>query len=256
MKKIPIILLSFILIIASIVCINRYNNTGYLPVLGYHSVVSDEIKKTQYKDDRYTISETTFKSHITYLKENNFNTITMDELLDYYFNDKTLPTKSVLLTFDDGHSDLYDVIDPILKDFDYNGCAFIIGSKLDTVKTTGNFDYITTEQMLETTQLEYYSHTYNMHKYDNDKKILETASIDEIILDHKKMNNIVNNDIVAYPYGVSSNNAIEAYKQSDVLLAFDYNNFSNIKQTSDQYNLPRYMIVDITPLWYIKWIVG
>lgn len=255
MKKILIIITCVCILFVSFITYNRITNIGYLPVLGYHSVVSDEIKSTTYKDDHYTISESTFIKHLDYLKDNNYYTLTMNEVIDYYFSHTTLPNNAVFITFDDGHDDLYN-IDQILQEYDFVASAFIIGSKIGTVKTTGNFDYITLDQMNETTNIEYYSHTYNLHRYDGNYKILETASVNTILEDHYLMESLVNNNIVAYPYGVSSDNAIEAYKQANVVLAFNYNNFSNLKPTSDQYNLPRYMITDITPLWYLKWIVG
>lgn len=253
MKKKLIIILLLITISISLVHY-KYSNNNHLPVLGYHSVVLDEDKETKYRDDPYTISKSTFIKHLDYLKENNFNTVTMNQVIDYYYNQISLPTNPVLLTFDDGHIDLATIIDPLLNQYNFTASAFIIASKLEN-NTSTKYDYITLEQMALTTNLEYYSHTYDMHKTDGNKKLLETATVAEIIEDHNLVNQYVDNSIVAYPYGISSNNAIQAYKESNVLLAFNYNNFTHLKPTSNPYDLPRYMITDLTPLWYIKWII-
>lgn len=233
----------------------KYTNYNHVPVLGYHSVVSDKDKETIYQDDRYTLSESVFIKHLDYLKQNQFNTISIEQLSEYYNNNTPLPTNPILLTFDDGHIDLATIIDPLLKQYDFVGSAFIIGSKLEN-NTSTKYDYITIEQMKTTTNLSYYSHTYDLHRYDGNQKILETASIETIIHDHQKMEQYVDNTFVAHPYGVSSSNAIEAYMLQEVQFAFDYNNYTHVKKTSDPYNLPRYMITDLTPLWYIKMIIG
>ncbi len=114
----------------------KYTNYNHVPVLGYHSVVSDTLKDSTYKDDRYTISESTFIRHLDYLKEHQFHTITIDQLIDYYYHSIPLPSNPILLTFDDGHIDLATTIDPILQQYDYVASAFIIGSKLENKTST------------------------------------------------------------------------------------------------------------------------
>ncbi len=64
-----------------------------------------------------------FLSQIEYFK-NNFHFITVEHLLDCIYEEKQLPEKSVLLTFDDGFKDHYSHVFPILKKYQIQGSFF------------------------------------------------------------------------------------------------------------------------------------
>ena len=56
-----------------------------------------------------------FKEQIKFLK-NNFNIIRMEDVIAYYTENYVLPENAVLLTFDDGYSDNYLNVFPILQE--------------------------------------------------------------------------------------------------------------------------------------------
>jgi len=72
------------------------------------------------------VSPSRFESHLKYLKENGYQAITLDELLDFLATGKSLPEKPVVLTFDDGYADNYTNAFPLLQKYGMTGHFFII----------------------------------------------------------------------------------------------------------------------------------
>ena len=66
------------------------------------------------------ISLKTFKSHLTYLREHNYNILPLSKLIEFFNNEKNLPKKSVFITIDDGYKSFYDKAFPILLEFDFH----------------------------------------------------------------------------------------------------------------------------------------
>ena len=67
-----------------------------------------------------------FKKQISFFKE-NFNPITIEELIAHYDKGYELPEKPLLLTFDDGYIDNFTSVFPILQENDIQGSFFIPG---------------------------------------------------------------------------------------------------------------------------------
>ncbi len=65
-----------------------------------------------------------FERQLQFFKE-NFNALTMEEVIDAYANKGPLPERALLLTFDDGYIDNYTVALPLLKKYDLQGSFFI-----------------------------------------------------------------------------------------------------------------------------------
>ena len=78
-----------------------------------------------------SVSEETFKSHLTYLKDNNFNVIHLDKLLSHTKQGKALPAKTVAITFDDGYDNNIEQAAPILEAFGYPYTIFVNPQLID-----------------------------------------------------------------------------------------------------------------------------
>lgn len=66
-----------------------------------------------------------FEEQLKFFRE-NFNVVTMEEVLDSY-NGSELPSDALLLTFDDGYIDNFTVALPLLKKYGMQGSFFIPG---------------------------------------------------------------------------------------------------------------------------------
>lgn len=58
----------------------------------------------------------------------------MSQLNDYLFKGKSIPPKSIVITFDDGYVDNYTNAFPILKELHMNATIFVVSSSLDGVR--------------------------------------------------------------------------------------------------------------------------
>ena len=66
-----------------------------------------------------------FKMQLSYL-EKNYKIITMESLIEFAKNDKSLPENPCLLTFDDGYKDHYTYVFPELKKRGFQGSFFLL----------------------------------------------------------------------------------------------------------------------------------
>jgi len=70
-----------------------------------------------------------FRDHLVWLKEKGYQTISPEALVDYLEGKEiSLPAKPILLTFDDGTIENYEIAYPMLKEFGYTGISFVLTS--------------------------------------------------------------------------------------------------------------------------------
>jgi peptidoglycan/xylan/chitin deacetylase (PgdA/CDA1 family) len=71
--------------------------------------------------------ESGFKDHLSWLKQNGYQTISLETLIDYIEGKEvSLPSQPILLTFDDGTIENYEIVYPLLEEFGYTGVSFVI----------------------------------------------------------------------------------------------------------------------------------
>jgi len=82
-----------------------------LTVVMYHYV--RDLKNSRYPEIK-GCDVRLFKEQIVFLKK-YYNFPTVEEIIDAYYNNKELPEKSALLTFDDAYKDHFEYVFPILE---------------------------------------------------------------------------------------------------------------------------------------------
>lgn len=238
------------LIWAAKIAIIHYLNVDGLPVLGYHDIVSDEDKEKNYKHDIYHMSISEFEKQMQYLYENNYHTLTMQEIEAYYNGSYQPPKKAVALTFDDGYKSFNTIVKKVLQKYNFQATCFVIGYKT----TIDNPKYLKKEDLINDENVQYYSHSYNFHHCQKALKMIETLSKEQINNDFNQNKNIVSSKYFAFPYGVASEESFSVLKQQNVSLAFGYNQNRNMTRKDNQYLLPRYSMFANMPFIYFKWI--
>ena len=78
-----------------------------------------------------TVSPTDFEAMLNYLKDNGYHTITTKDLWWSLEQTAALPSKPVMLTFDDGYADAYGVVMPLLKAYGMTGTFFVTVNLVD-----------------------------------------------------------------------------------------------------------------------------
>ncbi|HEY3066699.1 MAG TPA: polysaccharide deacetylase family protein [Methylomirabilota bacterium] len=110
----------------------EWNRVGVLPsghqmvpVLVYHNIGSD-------RHGRLVIASRTFDEHMRQLKAEGFQTVTVQDFLEFTAGRKQLPRKSVLLAFDDGHSSFSRYARPVLKELGFTATLFVYTDYIGT----------------------------------------------------------------------------------------------------------------------------
>ena len=164
----------FLLLFASIIknaieihAVSSMNQQVYVPIIMYHQVRYNNLGKN-------TISPYEFESDLKYLAANDYQTITMTQLIDYVYEGKELPPKPIILSFDDGYYSTYKFVYPLLKKYDMKIVLSIIGKSTDdfTREKDNNLNYAhsTWDQITEMQEsgfVEIQNHSYNMHRNCN-----------------------------------------------------------------------------------------
>ena len=96
--------------------ISMYHYTRYIQNSRYPAIKGLEIED--------------FKKQLDFFKE-NFNVVTMEEVIEAVKEEKRLPEKALLLTFDDGYTDNYTVALPLLLERGLQGSFFVPAKPLD-----------------------------------------------------------------------------------------------------------------------------
>jgi peptidoglycan/xylan/chitin deacetylase (PgdA/CDA1 family) len=78
-----------------------------------------------------TVLPENFRSHLEYLTETGYQTITLFDLYMHLTQGRQIPDKPVILTFDDGYLDAYTVVFPLLQQYDSVGTFFLLTAALD-----------------------------------------------------------------------------------------------------------------------------
>ncbi len=91
----------------------------------YHYISVPPADADVYRKD-LSVTPALFESHLQYLVDAGYHVITLDDLLYALTEGRPLPSKPVILTFDDGYEDNYQNAFPLLQKYGMIGHFFII----------------------------------------------------------------------------------------------------------------------------------
>ena len=144
----------------------------------------------------YNVPISKFELDLRWLKHNDYESISPQQLVDAIHGRAPLPAHPVMITFDDDNSEQYTEAAPLLEKYGYRGAFFI-----DTV-TIGKRYFMTADQLRD---LERRGHTIGTHTWDH--RDLAILTIDEVkeqldrsesdmeaVLGHKPL-------FMSYPFG-------------------------------------------------------
>ena len=115
-----------------------------------------DLKHSRYPEIK-GLDKSLFCDQIEYMK-NNFNVVTMEQVIDAVQGKSELPECALLLTFDDGYIDNYTVALPVLEEFGVQGSFFIPGKTF------------TTHQLLDVNKIHYILASADIMKLADDVK--------------------------------------------------------------------------------------
>ena len=200
-----------------------------IPVLCYHRIRTilpndGENMKT------YSVSPSQFAEQMETLYDNGFHTISPEQLYEYLVHEGKLPSKPILITFDDTREEQYRLGAAELKKYGFKGLFFIMTVSIDRP------GYMTKGQIKNLSDNGY---AIGAHSWDHHLVTKYKGTDWEIQLQKpkKKLESITGKPVkyFAYPSGVWSKAAIPKIKSNGYQLAF-------ILSTQRDLNEPIYTI--------------
>lgn len=145
---------------------------GTFRVICWHDVRED----VRVVPDPFAVDTAELVSQFSWLRENGYHVIGMDDVIAAREGRRPLPDKAVMLTFDDGFRSVYTRVYPLLKLFGYKAVVALTGAWLDapagkTVEYDGKAvpreTFLSWEQVREMAGsglVEIASHSYDLHR--------------------------------------------------------------------------------------------
>lgn len=185
-----------------------------VPVLCYHQI--RDWKPTDSKTAQaYIIPPASLAEQIKMLADSGYHTILPDQLYAYLNEGAPLPSKPVMLTFDDTDLDQYTVAKPLMDKYGFKGVFFVMTVSI------GRPHYMSKEQIKDLSDNGHLiaSHTWDHH---NVKKYQGQDWVTQIEKPTKQLEAITGKTIkyFAYPFGLWNHEAIPELKKRGMIAAF------------------------------------
>lgn len=233
-------------------------------ILCYHRFEERKItdpKKKQF-GDIYFISPDMFEEHLKYLKDNKYNVIPMSEYVKFVEAGKGAPSKTVVITIDDGYRSIYDKAYPLLKKYGYTATTYLYNNFLPGGKNALNVAQI---KEMAADGFEFGSHTATHpilslkqktrkgKKYSMDDKEYLRFLDTEIIGSKKYLEEKtgLSMETIAYPYGAYSEEVIAFVEKAGYKAGFSVVPSYNTADTA-KYALKRTMLYNNTDIERFK----
>ncbi|MEE1943700.1 polysaccharide deacetylase family protein [Pedobacter sp. KR3-3] len=189
-----------------------------VPILCYHQVRNWRPTDGKVGKD-YIIEIQNFKDQIKMLADSGYHTILPDQLYAYLNTGAPLPSKPIMLTFDDTDLDQFTVVRPTLQKYGYKAVYFIMTV---SIGKKGKFvDYMSADQIK---QLAAEGNVIGSHTYDhkNFKKYAGKDWEEQLDKPTKKLEEITGKKMTefAYPFGLWNAEGIPELKKRGFRMAF------------------------------------
>ena len=213
-----------------------------IPILLYHRfgpMVADSM----------TVTTTIFESQLKYLKSNGYTVIPLRQLVDYRLGKRqTLPSKSLVITVDDGHKSVYTDTFPLLMKYRLPVTLLLYPSPISNACYAMTWDQL--REMKATGLVDFQSHTFWHPNFKEDKKRLKPVEYENFVeMQFKKSKERLEKeldikvDMLAWPFGIYDDELIHKANEAGYVAAFTMERRHT--NTSDNIMaLPRYLITN------------
>lgn len=213
-------------------------------VLCYHAI-------REKNDDpvlaKFSVTTMSFEQQLDSLDNRGFTFITPGQLAAFLETGAPLPRRPVLLTFDDGYTELLGLARDVLRPRGIEAIAFIVtgaaSNEWDQAYGAQPIDLMTREQLIELNDLgiEIASHSRTHGEMqlmaDSEQAAEARGSIDDLVRD-----GLPRPRFFAYPYGANNPSARSAVDRAGFLAAFGLRQ-SRLRLNSDRFDLPRVIVL-------------
>lgn len=163
-----------------------------VPILTYHYIrISNDVQ------DRLgfalSVTPSDFAAQMDWLARNGYHPITTEDLYAYLSGARGLPSRPVILSFDDGYADFYTAALPTLRTHDFKAVAYIVSGFV------GQPGYMTAVQVAEADRqgVEIGSHTVS---HANLSRLSAAAASVEVTASKQALEGLVGHPVVSFCY--------------------------------------------------------
>ena len=100
-------------------------NRQQVPVLCYHQIRDWRATDSKQAKD-YIVPVSTFQQQIKMLADSGYHTVSADQLYAYLTTGEALPSKPIMLTFDDTDLPQFTIAKPAMEKYGFKGMFFIM----------------------------------------------------------------------------------------------------------------------------------
>lgn len=185
------------------------NEAALIPILMYHHLKDLPANATEL-DLTWTVAPRNFQAQMEWLAQRNYHTITMTELNAYLKVRTPLPTKPIVISFDDGWVDDYSVAFPELKKNNFIGTFFVYTQPLGYSQLTLNWDQV---KEMSVAGMDFQGHTIT---HPHLPQLSPDSAMREIADAKKTLESRLGKSIVtfAYPFGEYNSVVLELVKRA------------------------------------------
>jgi peptidoglycan/xylan/chitin deacetylase (PgdA/CDA1 family) len=186
-----------------------------VPILCYHQIRDWKPTDSKVSKD-YIMPPADLKAELKMLADSGYHSILPDQLYAYLTKGEALPSKPIMLTFDDTDEDQYMVAWPEMKKYGFRGVFFVMTVSLNRLP-----HYMTKQQVKELSDAGNVigSHTWDHHSV---KKYQGNDWVVQIDKPTKELEAITGKQIryFAYPFGLWNRQALPELRKRGFIAAF------------------------------------
>lgn len=238
------ITVAIIVVIAAVVTTVVIVKTAYVvPVLMYHAINNRD------KITKLSVSPESFARQMKFLREHNYNVVSLDKIIPYVNKSKKPPAKTVAITIDDGFMNNYKYAYPALKQYRIPATIFV------RVKRIGRPGYLGWKELKEMTAsglVTIGSHTMShawLPALDDKQLEYEVAGSKRMLEEH--LGRRVN--LMCYPIGAFNKKVQDAVRKAGYILAVGTNP-GRAYPSNDIYAIKRIKISRTSDSLFVFWI--
>lgn len=167
-----------------------------VPILMYHYVRQPPSMRADWLGYKLSVSPADFAAQVDFLWRNGYHPVDMNDLRAYFAGKDPLPSRPVVITFDDGYGDLFTNAYPILAKHRFKAVAYIVSGFV------GRPGYVGAAQVVELDHngIEIASHTVD---HPDLARSSAGSAIRQLVDSKRSLEQLVGHPVIdfAYPSG-------------------------------------------------------
>jgi len=180
-----------------------------LPILMYHYIRKPPSIRTDLLGYKLSVTPEDFQAQMDWLYANHYHPVNFNQVRAYFAGTSALPSRPVVITFDDGYQDLYTAAFPVLQTHGFTAVAYIVSGFVN------RWGYVSRDEVLEMDRagIQIASHTVD---HANLARSGAGSVLFELAQSKRWLEQTVGHPVLdfAYPSGQFNGGTVDAVRQA------------------------------------------